>query len=1080
MEALQPEEVPTAVELAPEDKLEPALRDLLEHAGAAGGAVCLYDRRQEVLRLAVEIGLSDQGCRLLRTIRADAESWGAPLRSLTDRRVRVIDVVTAPTRIPALLPDDRPFATVACVPLCVDGRPVGCVVLAASVPGALTEESVDALTPRVSAIADIVDTIYRRVAAAQDEESPGSRFDALAEMALRGIEPVVQEVASRLAGWARDIPVVRRLALLAPSSEDAERIRRLQLEVGILRTECRRLAELADQSEDLSVRLALAESVSVREQRRAEALDREREQLAAQCLEAMARERRVREELDSISQRSSEGREETLRRAREMTVAAEDQRAAAVAEAEATRAALATCEATILSLREEIRHAWAEANRQTDGARQARLEQEQLQAKLDELRTTSATAATRTAGLDDRIDALEEECRRLEALGDERVATLETRYTTRLAEVETALAALQDHSAGLQRVCDEQARALTEGAEREERARQALEDALARTTADQEETLRQARTMVEQAEAARAAAVAEVESLRQALAEAQGMILRSEDVEADTARNRAQQEEDLQSVQATAQRAEALRIKTVAEIEEVRRQLAAAQGEALGALDETRRVLRDLDRLRGEHEQTVADRAAIADALARAREHESELSDQITDLERTIDQLREEQRRAADQWRDQESALEARGQAQIMTIEASLDRAQRRAQELEREHERLAAELEAATATERRVRQELAATLERTANDREETLRHARDLVQAAEKARSAAVAETEAVRAALANAQQLILEAEDESRRAHEEIDRLTAAENVARSEQRSLEGALEEARARAGEAEARLEQAASQAAARPATAASKMPGMPSSPAPVVPRAARATPPLVEAKKGRRVLAVVDTDPSWTEMSGDKADVVVLEPTASLAAKFGELGIDTGIVNLATPGALQALTDLRAEGVTVPVIGCIAAPGAPNAILLGPVEAVARPPDPEALVTIISRYTSRGTRIVTAGKDANTFISVRQALTRVGMSVSIAWDAKQAEDLLPMVRPQVVVLDLALPPRGGCAIACSLADYKPTPLLVLIAGEAEPGDEFSALAARKDQGRGRDRVIRELLLQEQERTAVK
>ncbi len=53
----------------PEDALEPALKVLLEACGAAAGALCLYDQRQDLLRLAAESGLSDEGCRQLRTMR---------------------------------------------------------------------------------------------------------------------------------------------------------------------------------------------------------------------------------------------------------------------------------------------------------------------------------------------------------------------------------------------------------------------------------------------------------------------------------------------------------------------------------------------------------------------------------------------------------------------------------------------------------------------------------------------------------------------------------------------------------------------------------------------------------------------------------------------------------------------------------------------------------------------------------------------------------------------------------------------------------------------------------------------------
>jgi len=61
-------------------------------------------------------------------------------------------------------------------------------------------------------------------------------------------------------------------------------------------------------------------------------------------------------------------------------------------------------------------------------------------------------------------------------------------------------------------------------------------------------------------------------------------------------------------------------------------------------------------------------------------------------------------------------------------------------------------------------------------------------------------------------------------------------------------------------------------------------------------------------------------------------------------------------------------------------------------------------------------------------GADVDALMSLRQALARKGLSVSMAWDAKQAADLLQVVRPEVVVVDLALPRRDGYGIVARLA----------------------------------------------------
>src|SRR5207247_11481414 len=94
-----------------------------------------------------------------------------------------------------------------------------------------------------------------------------------------------------------------------------------------------------------------------------------------------------------------------------------------------------------------------------------------------------------------------------------------------------------------------------------------------------------------------------------------------------------------------------------------------------------------------------------------------------------------------------------------------------------------------------------------------------------------------------------------------------------------------------------------------------------------------------------------------------------------------------------------------------------------------------------------------RGARAGTVGEDVDAFVRLRQALARQGMSVSMAWNAKQAEELLPLVRPAVVVLDLDLPAREACGIAAQLGACDPPPTTVLVAGSPERAVRLAAPA---------------------------
>ena len=93
-----------AASVAPEDMLEPALRAIVTESGAAAGALCFFDSRQDLLRLAAEVGLSDEGCRQLRAVRRGAATgWDIPLHGLVNRRAYLIDSAAQNRYVPPLV-----------------------------------------------------------------------------------------------------------------------------------------------------------------------------------------------------------------------------------------------------------------------------------------------------------------------------------------------------------------------------------------------------------------------------------------------------------------------------------------------------------------------------------------------------------------------------------------------------------------------------------------------------------------------------------------------------------------------------------------------------------------------------------------------------------------------------------------------------------------------------------------------------------------------------------------------------------------------------------------------------------------
>jgi CheY-like chemotaxis protein len=299
---------------------------------------------------------------------------------------------------------------------------------------------------------------------------------------------------------------------------------------------------------------------------------------------------------------------------------------------------------------------------------------------------------------------------------------------------------------------------------------------------------------------------------------------------------------------------------------------------------------------------------------------------------------------------------------------------------------------------------------------------------------------------------------AEAEARAAQAERER---AELATALEQ--LRGKLADTRAHAGEAAARLvriqRQLAdvtaqsgriqSQVRARPEPAAA-----PSKPV----EAPRATAPGETTSKEPpvpeiipRLVVVVDDGPGWQDATLAEHELAVAAPGADLAARLAELGPARLVVNLAMPGALAALAALRAGGCTSRAWGCIANQATRQALPLGVIEPAARPLDADAILAALGPA-ARRMRVVAVGAEVEARVSLRQTLSRRGMSVSMAWDAKQAVDLFTMVKPDLIILDLALP-HDGHAIVASLAALDPVPHAVLLPG-TDDAEEFVRLLA--------------------------
>lgn len=189
---------------------------------------------------------------------------------------------------------------------------------------------------------------------------------------------------------------------------------------------------------------------------------------------------------------------------------------------------------------------------------------------------------------------------------------------------------------------------------------------------------------------------------------------------------------------------------------------------------------------------------------------------------------------------------------------------------------------------------------------------------------------------------------------------------------------------------------------------------------------------------------------------------VVQLPADASAAEGIRQLAPERVVVNLAAPNALPAMLALRAAGCTAQFWGAIADASRSRALAIGRIEPTVAPLDPDAVLDALGPYASRDARIVTTGSDVDALMSLRQALSRRRASVSMAWDGKQAAEVLAVAKPVAVVVDLDLPRRDGYGVVAQLASVDPVPFAVLLGGNE---DAPAALAAQLADARHGDRV---------------
>jgi CheY-like chemotaxis protein len=212
----------------------------------------------------------------------------------------------------------------------------------------------------------------------------------------------------------------------------------------------------------------------------------------------------------------------------------------------------------------------------------------------------------------------------------------------------------------------------------------------------------------------------------------------------------------------------------------------------------------------------------------------------------------------------------------------------------------------------------------------------------------------------------------------------------------------------------------------------------------------------------GLPAVVVLDAAECWSTLEVPGHTLYTVVPDAAAAAAVAALNPSRVLVNLTAQGAVNTLGALRKAGCGARFWGCIADGQAELGVALMAVEPVIPPLEPDAILRKLGDYVSKGARMLTVGGDVDALMSLRQALARKGVSVSMAWDAKQAIEVMHQVRPDAIVVDLDLPKGDGYVIVLAAATLlDPVPFMVLLGGRVNSGEGFAdALAAGNDKAK--------------------
>ncbi|MBI4428533.1 MAG: response regulator [Ignavibacteriales bacterium] len=152
-----------------------------------------------------------------------------------------------------------------------------------------------------------------------------------------------------------------------------------------------------------------------------------------------------------------------------------------------------------------------------------------------------------------------------------------------------------------------------------------------------------------------------------------------------------------------------------------------------------------------------------------------------------------------------------------------------------------------------------------------------------------------------------------------------------------------------------------------------------------------------------------------------------------------------------------QVLRELKANAATrdIPVVMHSIVDNKPLAMSLGAVDLLAKPTDPNRLLTLVKQFVKSTDQYILVVDDNEDFaLAVKNLMKHDGLTIKVANGGKKALEILKESKPALILLDLLMPDMDGFEVVRQLQAneaWKRIPVIILSGKELSP-DELSKL----------------------------